>query len=125
MTSQMRHRDLAFTFALACLPAFSFFVPPMTTRFLPSSNSPYTAGQGRSLPVHDDRVPVGRCKSRMLAAPEFLSNEAVTVYHNPDSTSKMWLLGVVHDATKSSQVSILEREVHVCTMNGQLTSFLH
>lgn len=105
----MRHLSLVLGFA--CPPAGSPLIHP--PHLLPCSTLSSSRSHRHRQPCHLDasrHAELGPSMGSALTRPAttrsraFLSNEAVSYYHNPDTGSEIWLVGVIHDARASSRV---------------------
>lgn len=89
--------------------ALSFIVHP--THLWSSSSCPSRFQQQKRsfLSIHTDSPPIlDRAATTLALAargpPAFLSDEAVSCYQNLDTGSTVYLVGVIHDARRSSKV---------------------
>ncbi|CAM9523121.1 unnamed protein product, partial [Ectocarpus fasciculatus] len=99
-----RHRALCLCFASACLPSSSFILPGGAL-LLPSSTSAPSI-------IHHEPTVRGACTAQHATSrragserpPEFLSDDDVLYFHDPGTSSKIWLVGTTHNTKASSKL---------------------
>ncbi|CAM9863730.1 unnamed protein product [Ectocarpus sp. 12 AP-2014] len=102
-----RHRALFVYSAVTFLPSSSF-VPPRWARLLPSSASAPNFQDKRSCRgAIRSACTAQHANSRRVGSerpPEFLSDDDVLYFHDPNTSSKIWLVGTTHNTKASSKL---------------------
>lgn len=101
-----RHRALLLYSALACLPSSSFLLP-RGARLLPSASAPKFQHEPSSRVARRSACTARHANSRRVGSerpPEFLSDDDVFYFHDPGTSSKIWLVGTTHNTKASSKV---------------------